>query len=596
MPEPLNEFFKETNDLEQINHLTIFIIIVYAFLYLAYLPNGWLGLITSFTATLALFGAELSQKWHHLSSNGYIFNGLFPLSDTNPYYTSALRLLQGGTFHHVGTLRPLSHGTIATILGLTQENLQATIGILVLITAISCFFLAREIKKYQGTIASALILTLMFAFIKLYIGSVATENLGLAVGALGTAVMWRGLHTQKVKTCLFGLFLLTIALNIRAGVFFILPAFWVWGVYAFRSKSRFSIPFLFGGFAVILLAFIFNSIIFKLVTLPGSQSNGNFAYVLYGMMVGGNWTTITVDHPGVHDTRQIYRLAFQAFLADPSALLRGFLRAWKQFFLQGFAFSFVMSNTINQILQIFSVVAIVKFFRQWGSLISSFMLMGLVGLLLSLPFAPPWDTGTRIYAATIPFFSLFPTLGLTWICEKSKLSIFTQVSKINESPKLLKNFCIGLTIFIILGTLMTKFMSRPPQFSKISCPSDHEVAYFFNSAGSSIQIVANQEKSQSYIPKVTIHDFNAGYSFLKKLAKGGMLEKFFETLDDISENTTIISKINLINQEGIWVITDSQLIPQKQGIIGICGQSINLPDDNWVHGKLFYADSMELVK
>ena len=75
-----------------------------------------------------------------------------------------------------------------------------------------------------------------------------------------------------------------------------------------------------------------------------------------------------------------------------------------------------------------------------------------------------------------------------------------------------------------------------------------------------------------------------------------MLEKFFETLDDISENTTIISKINLINQEGIWVITDSQLIPQKQGIIGICGQSINLPDDNWVHGKLFYADSMELVK
>ena len=36
----------------------------------------------------------------------------------------------------------------------------------------------------------------------------------------------------------------------------------------------------------------------------------------------------------------------------------------------------------------------------------------LLGIVASLPFAPPWDAGTRIYAATLPLFFLLPSSGL----------------------------------------------------------------------------------------------------------------------------------------------------------------------------------------
>lgn len=555
LPELLNQFFLETNN------LTIFIITIFAVLYFAYLPNGWIGILTSFTATLVLFSLQLSQQWQSLLpssiGNGYIFSGLLPLNDANIYYTSALRLLQGETFTDTGSLRPLSHGAIATILGLTQENLQITLAIIVLITAISCFFLAREIKKYQGTIGSAIILTLMFAFIRPYIGSVATENLGLAVGALATAAMWRGLHSQKLKICLFGLFLLTIALNIRAGVFFILPLFLAWSVWFFKEKSQLSSPFVFGGISVILLGFILNSLVFKLVALPGIQPNGNFAHVLYGMTVGGNWTSILTDHPEIHNSQQRYQIAFEALLNNPLALPRGFLRAWDQFFLQDFAFSFLRSNSINFSLQILSLVAIFYCLHQWRTAMGSFMLMGLFGVLLSLPFAPPWDAGTRIYAATIPFFALFPTVGLTYLCRKFKLSVLTKTSQIDESPQLLINFSMGLIIFMIVGTMITKIVSHTPKFSEIICPQSLETAYFFNSAGSSINVVANNVQKKSYIPIAKVKDFKESFVIYKSDKN---FKQFFDYMDELQPNRSLISKINLANNQGIWVITDTNII------------------------------------
>ena len=39
-------------------------------------------------------------------------------------------------------------------------------------------------------------------------------------------------------------------------------------------------------------------------------------------------------------------------------------------------------------------------------------LAALLGIVASLPFAPPWDAGTRIFAATLPLFFLLPASGL----------------------------------------------------------------------------------------------------------------------------------------------------------------------------------------
>ncbi|MDJ0661013.1 MAG: hypothetical protein QNJ42_16215 [Crocosphaera sp.] len=605
LPETINQIFLVTN------HLTIFIIISFTFLYLAYLPNGWLGIFTSFTATLTLFAGQLAGLWHNLAGY-YTLIGLFPFNDTNFYYISSLKLLEGQPFHPVGSWRPLSHAAIGTVLGLTQQNLQLTITIIVLLIAISCFFLAREVQFSHGTASGVLVLTVIFVFIKPFIGSVGTENLGFAFGVVGLTMLWRGLQREEKMWWLGGLLILTLGLNIRAGTYFILPAFALLGAWIFRHKSQLSLNFLMSEFTVIFLGFFINSLIFKLVAFPGAEPNGNFAVVLYGMAVEGSWVSFHEDYPNIVDNKEIYRLAFQAIWADPLVLVRSFWRASQEFFKDGFLFSFIRSPQILILLQVLSLLSFFNFYRQRKILIPSFILTGLLGILLSLPFVPPWDAGIRVYATTIPFLALFPALGLAFIINCFSTFLPKRISQSQDVSSLLAIFTVGLVLLVTIGTIMTKVLSSQPKFSQIYCPTDTEAIYFYNSRGSSINLVTDDVINRTYLPNIRISDFK--HEILPSstdLNSQEMLESgfqpFYKALDSLTVGTTIMSKNALLNPnqettskqssqswDGLWIIAKKNLFPQKNGIVGACGQHLPLKYDGY-HGKLFFADSMKLV-
>jgi hypothetical protein len=77
-------------------------------------------------------------------------------------------------------------------------------------------------------------------------------------------------------------------------------------------------------------------------------------------------------------------------------------------------------------------------------------LAALLGILSSLPFAPPWDAGMRIYAATLPLFFILPSSGLGGLYLLI-VNRFHQVTlKSNAEPK--QNIAIG-SAAVIGGTL-----------------------------------------------------------------------------------------------------------------------------------------------
>lgn len=225
------------------NDSTFLFIIIILVLYLAYRPSGWIGVLSSFSTTLVIFSILLSSIWRRAESSTFILGGLLPVSDAQDYYESALRLLEGYPFLEIASWRPLAHGVLATLLGITGQNLQVTLAIFALITAISCFYFTREIRRTHGTFIAVLSLTIIILYYRFYIGRIMTENLGLALGTVGTALLWRGATNQKINLSLLGIFLLTLALNTRAGAFLILPALIGWGTLFFRGESRFSSKF-----------------------------------------------------------------------------------------------------------------------------------------------------------------------------------------------------------------------------------------------------------------------------------------------------------------------------------------------------------------
>lgn len=571
-------------------------------LYLAYRPSGSIGTLASFSATLILFASQLSAFWLSGTSGmsgRYAIGGLLPLYDGSNYYQGARMVLEGGNLSVIASWRPLFSGTFATLLGLTQQNLQLTVAILVLINAIAGFFLGREIQRSHGTLAGILVLTLMFLYYRNYIGSAMTENLGLALGAVGLAILWRGAIDEQINLCLFGILLLTLALNARAGAFFILPTLIIWGAWYFRGSSQFSARFLLGGISVVLLGFIFNSIVFKTIGFPEATANSNFSYSLYGLVVGGRWTTVLEHYPQLNSlneiekSKQVRELALEALRANPFGLVTGFFRAWQHFFFNNFVFSFVKSTQINFSLHLLSLIAIANCCRQRYSPIASVMIATLIGTFFSVPFVPPWDAGIRPYAATIPVFSLYPALGLNFVGQKIGWQKPIR-SPQNKQPRVLLIFGLGLILLSTQAPIATKMLSHPSQLRDLACPVGTTLVYFRYSAGSSINLFTDDAIARSYAPNLRISDFRKGLRrFLKPPNR--KISEFAKILAKLPPNSTLSNQINLQNGTTVWAIAPTKIMPKRFGIVGACGKLIAKPLLRKQEFSFFYADSMTLL-
>lgn len=587
-------------------------------LYLAYRLNGWKGTLVAFSLTLALFALPLSGVWNSGLTDGSFTSGLLPFSDASGYYYDARRLLEGELFSSFSSRRPLFPGMLATLLGLTQQNLQITLAILVLMTAISCFLLTREVQHSHGTLAGLIVLAILFLCYRPYIGTTLTEHLGLSLGTVGFAMIWRGAGQKHINIILLGIFLLTLGLNARAGAFFVLPALILWGTYLFREQSRISWRFLLGGFSAVFLGFLVNLVVLKSVGSPEGVAFSNFSYTLYGQAVGGKgWGQVMIDYPEAREGKEIYLLAFEAIRANPFLLMKGVFKAWYYYFSPSSygLFSFIQLSyypiPIRLSLLFLSIVGFVSCYFKRQNSYYSLMLATTLGIFFSIPFIPPIDAGIRLYVTTMPISAILVMLGVIFLVERFKVvvrvgkdgyiassrEIFLslkvsivwtyQTNRLLEnmiSPKPLILFGIGLAAVVFFGPIIIRGVSNPPQFIEIPCSKEQETAYVRLSSGSLVSLVDDGVIPQTHLPLVRISDFRI-YIHINSYI-GHELKK-------LTPPTTMMNTFDLKNGRYIWLIADSRMIPEKLGIVRVCG---NFSTDTKARNyAVFYASSVQSV-
>jgi hypothetical protein len=571
--------------------LTTVLIVIALLFYPAYSRSGWIGLLASLSLTLILFALPLSGLWNSGDSYDEAVGGLLPWSDASVYYWDARMLVEGSNFSVYSSRRPLFPGMLAALLGLTQQNLQFTLAILVAINAISCFFVAREIQRSHGVAAGVLALTTLFLFYRNYSGTAYTENLGLVLGVVGLALLWRGARQRQINHCLLGILLLTLALNARAGAFFVLPAIILWGAWSFRGAARFSRRFLIGGSSVVLLGFLLNLILLKVIASPEAVPLSNFSYTLYGLIVGGRWTTVLSDHPELNVisepelSRRIYDLAFEALRANPFGLVTGSLRAWKEFMFDSYTFSFIQNFKFNLGFQILSVIGLFSCFQQRRDPNASLIVVATLGILASVPFVPPWDTvAMRAYAATIPFVAILPALGFAFLAKKMKLQQLVKAPSPENSSQGLVGFSIILAVFVFVAPITTKVFSRAPQLANVSCQDGTQAVYLRISPGSSINLVADNSVRQTHLPDVRISDFRKG------LANFAYPE-FKKEMVSLSPSTTIMNTFNFKDlDKPNWLITNSTKLQKPRGIVAVCGKDKTNISEGY---SIIYGESIQ---
>lgn len=557
------------------------------------LPHEW-GRAAALGMTLLAFALPLAGAWASGVSELNLLGGLIPWKDAVTYYMDANRALRGELFSAFAARRPLFSGFLSLLLALTGQNLQAALAALTAMVAVSCFLLARQVQRTHGALAAAFVLAFLFLYSRRFIGVTLTENLGLILGCLGLALLWQGAGERRRFLALAGIFLITLALNARAGALLVLPALALWLGWFWRGRQKYSFVSLGWAAAAIGLGFALNLLVFRLLANPTDLPFSNFSYTLYGLAHGGKgWEQALIDHPdlaGIPDSDQsrlIYGWAWEEIRKNPGGLAQGALRAWLEFLsirnrgVFGFVSGgdlLVFGSTSAWRLALYvagrGLLFLLSLAGVWGWLRNRqdahFTLIAAVtaGTLLSVPYAPPIDASVmRVYAATLPMLAALPALGMAHLLKQSKRLAPLAEGERTASTTASLLFGLGLAAALILGPPIVRAAAqRPPaHLVEIDCPPGQEALYIQAKPGSFISVVDDESIPQSWLPRLGKSDYRLSVQNFKyyELEAGRLLTPSIPLSIAVTYNRKDGKDTILI------VESDLSLLPGKY--LGFCG-------------------------
>jgi hypothetical protein len=489
----------------------LYFILVLFLYYVSFSVQGKNSWFFAACVTALIFSMQLSYFWTSGFSGNMIIGGLLPFRDGFSYYSGASFLSDGYRISNIAAWRPMFTSFVSSLLFLTQHNLMWSMAILVGLLGTSCILSAYVIRNDFGKLAATLYIASLYFYIQHLVGILYTELLGLALGCLGFVIIWSSVKSQRIDRLAVGLAVLVIAVSARAGTFFIFPVLVLWAGWAFRRQSRFSFRAATIAFVVVLSAFLIaNSVFSSFIVEPGKQSFGNFAFTLYGQVVGGAGYNYAIQRFATRDSDIIYRAAWKFFLTHPLSFFIGAAKAYRDFFFSNIGIFRYYSSSVHMVWSyliwitglILTAVGVVKSARKIFEPVYSFFIAVFIGFLLSIPFLPPIDGGIRIYASTMPLFfgfiavasGKFGSFQKPWIFE-GRLLKFAEV------------LSVLVIIFILVVPIFIQRLSTAPTFDVPSCQFNQAPYVVEFHQGSYVDILPEDDASCGQALRICVGDF-----------------------------------------------------------------------------------------
>jgi hypothetical protein len=509
------------------------------------------------TLCFASLQAYIFNTALHPENRFNLIGGLLPNADPSMYLALANQWSDGLRVTTPQTTRQFFPCFLSAMLWICRRDLKMIVSIFTLITGVLSFVAWRQVRAVFGWLGATLFVTLVFFFYRCdAVGLLRTEQLGLWFALIAVAFMLPALQDKREGLWCAGLFSLVMGLNTRASAYFILPLLilysgWVFGRGPWGWRSIFSAG------ATCCLAMLLNLACYWIFFAP-PRPTSNFWLCFYGMLKGGNWVT-AMNELGVNYnyTNMIAREKGLSLLkAEPWLVVKGFLKAcaftWNTNMFYG------VPPTAETFLSWMKWLTVIGAILPWSwSVIQKkrgelewFVLLVVLGTLLSLPFAPPWDGGRRVYAVAYPFVYLAPVLLISWswttlreylplrsatrglVAEKSDLT--------HPGDHLARLTQVGLVILVLLATVVplglmlwnhNAIKGWQPRFcvpQPGGCPAKN--------LPSGYQIHLISDNGRTFVPWVRVSDFRKSIDGnLEKLRAPWLLDLF----NELPEGTTI---------------------------------------------------------
>lgn len=494
--------------------------------------------------------------------------------DSASYYTDALRLLVGDEFSVTSSRRPLFIAFFAVLLFISNHNLMVALGILNLLVAVSCYLLAREIRRTHGAGMAAFVLLILFMYYRFHSGAVRTESLGVALGALGTAFFWRSISRQEGKFALLGVLLTTLAMIARAGAFFSLPLLILWGSSTFRRPGKkLSWGFVLSGLGLVLGAFFLNQIVIQTFGTYEAIPFGNFSYSFYGLASGGkSWADVQKVHPGASDL-EIYGLAFELIRDQPGLLVQGVFYNWKTFFSNSnyglFSFmggeTFASATVSYWLLAVLCCLGIIGWLRNPGDQFARFVMVAAAGVFISVPFLPPADAfRMRAYAASIVVIGLLPGLGLHSLLRRFRNFPLPLQADFPASLAL-PGFSAAFLGLVLLGPFLLHGVEPPSALSPAGCPAGMTSLIVRYDPGTMIHLVPQKTQVLEWAPVYKTGNFQRNLHDFPNYA-------FADWASEIKPGYSLFYAIDRRASGMALIVIPIAFLPDPPAMLEVCGK------------------------
>jgi hypothetical protein len=555
-------------------------------LYLAFRIPNRIGDLVAMAATLSLFAMPLAGLWASGQSQSTVLSGLIPLFDAGTYYMDALQLMNGNPFSIFSARRPLFAGLLAVLLSITGRNLMISLAILTAMTGLACYVAAREIQRTHGAEIAVFILMVLFLFHRAHSGISMSESLGVTLGALGFGLLWRGASTKNLFFIWAGLLTTTLALNARAGAFFMLPILILWAAWLLRENKFIPWKVLFISASAVILGFAFNLALTRLIAVSNGVPFANFSYTLYGLASGGrSWAYVFEAHPEVigiqepEKSKRIYQLAFELIRADPMQTVQGALFNWKMLFSDSWYNVYAYMGGENWQLTVITrwsmyilcIIGIFSWFRDRHDPIKSLVMASAIGIFISVPFLPPTDAyRMRPYAASIVVFAALPAMGLNYILSQIKKMPLLGADKIldnNFIPQtgFMLAYAFVLIPVILIGPVLTKSTAKPQPIQTIPCANGLTPIVVRFNEGTYINLKKQNDPFLDWMPNFHTGTFRENSH---SLADSYMIN----WAADIEPPKTIFLTFDYHNGQKVMAVIPTTLVPETGTLVQICGQ------------------------
>ena len=551
------------------------------FLYFAFRIPNRTGNLVGMAVTLSLFAMPLAGLWASGESQSTILSGLIPLFDAGTYYMDALQLMNGNPFSIFSARRPLFAGLLAVLLSITGHNLMISLAILTAMTGLACYVTAREIQRTHGAEIAVFILMVLFLFHRAHSGISMSESLGVTLGTLGFGLLWRGASTKNLFFIWAGLLTTTLALNARAGAFFMLPILILWSGWLLREDKLVPWKILFISASAVVLGFIFNLALTRLIAVSNGVPFANFSYTLYGLASGGkSWAYVFEVHPEVlgiqepEKTKIIYQLAFELIRANPMQTVQGALFNWKMLFSDSWYNIYAYMGGENwQItaitrwgMYLLCILGIFGWFRNRKDPIQSLVMAAAIGIFISVPFLPPTDAyRMRPYAASIVIFAALPAMGLIIILNQIKkipLNILDKTSIPQSSS--MPAYTFVLILVLLVGPVLIKSTAKPQSVQTTPCADGLTPIIVKFDEGTYINIKKQNDPFLDWMP-----NFHAGT--FKENSHSLADSYMINWIAGIEPPKTIFFTLDYLNNKKVLAVVPSTLLPEKGALTQICG-------------------------